>query len=95
MLTNCCVAASEKPAESSLHILASKFIAFMESQPDGLADIPAICAALDVQKRRIYDVTNVLEGIGLLQKYGKNGYKWRCVLRFTESVICLHCGRIP
>ena len=31
---------------------------------------------LAVQKRRIYDITNVLEGIGLIQKYKKNKIRW-------------------
>ncbi len=28
------------------------------------------------QKRRIYDITNVLEGIGLIEKQNKNCIKW-------------------
>ncbi len=28
------------------------------------------------QKRRIYDITNVLEGIGLIEKQNKNSVKW-------------------
>lgn len=31
---------------------------------------------LDVQKRRIYDITNVLEGIDLICKTIKNKVKW-------------------
>ena len=31
---------------------------------------------LDVQKRRIYDITNVLEGINLIQRYKKNHVRW-------------------
>jgi transcription factor E2F3 len=31
---------------------------------------------LNVQKRRIYDITNVLEGIGLIQKKHKNKIQW-------------------
>jgi len=31
---------------------------------------------LAVQKRRIYDITNVLEGIGLIAKYKKNKIRW-------------------
>lgn len=31
---------------------------------------------LKVQKRRIYDITNVLEGINLIQRYKKNHVKW-------------------
>ena len=29
------------------------------------------------QKRRIYDITNVLEGIGLIEKRNKNCIKWK------------------
>lgn len=29
------------------------------------------------QKRRIYDITNVLEGIGLIEKKTKNVIHWR------------------
>lgn len=31
---------------------------------------------LSVQKRRIYDITNVLEGINLIQRYKKNHVRW-------------------
>jgi transcription factor E2F3 len=31
---------------------------------------------LNIQKRRIYDITNVLEGIGYIEKIGKNRMKW-------------------
>jgi transcription factor E2F3 len=33
-------------------------------------------AQLSVQKRRIYDITNVLEGIGLIEKRSKNMIAW-------------------
>lgn len=31
---------------------------------------------LEVQKRRIYDITNVLEGINLIKRYKKNHVQW-------------------
>ncbi len=41
---------------------------------------------LDVkQKRRIYDITNVLEGIGLIEKETKNTIKWKWVDYTAES----------
>jgi len=42
----------------------------------GTLDLNAACKELQVQKRRIYDITNVLEGIGLIEKRNKNHIAW-------------------
>lgn len=44
-------------------------------------------AALDlgVQKRRVYDITNVLEGIGMIEKQTKNHIKWIGLKRDKNS----------
>ena len=39
-------------------------------------DLNAAAKELQVQKRRIYDITNVLEGIGLIEKRTKNHIAW-------------------
>ena len=39
------------------------------------ADSSLCCT--QVQKRRIYDITNVLEGIGLIDKKSKNNIQWK------------------
>ena len=39
-------------------------------------DLNAAVERLEVQKRRIYDITNVLEGIGLIRKVSKNNIRW-------------------
>jgi E2F/DP family winged-helix DNA-binding domain len=42
--------------------------------------------ALDVnKKRRIYDITNVLEGVFLIRKCGKNQYSWTGRLSDEDS----------
>jgi len=33
--------------------------------------------ALGVPKRRIYDITNVMEGCGMIEKCGKNAIAWK------------------
>ena len=43
---------------------------------DGTLDLNVAAGQLGVQKRRIYDITNVLEGIGLIEKRTKNHIAW-------------------
>ena len=40
-------------------------------------DLNTAAASLGVQKRRIYDITNVLEGVGVVEKRSKNVIAWR------------------
>jgi transcription factor E2F3 len=63
--------------DNSLGLLTRRFVALLKESPDGCLDLNGAAAALDVQKRRIYDITNVLEGIGLIEKKGKNNVRWR------------------
>ncbi|XP_030569014.1 transcription factor E2F2 [Drosophila novamexicana] len=51
----------------SLVLLTQKFVELMK-QNGGSIDLKEATKILDVQKRRIYDITNVLEGIGLIDK---------------------------
>ncbi|KAH8082994.1 hypothetical protein JL720_8506 [Aureococcus anophagefferens] len=45
--------------------------------PGGILDLNQAATQLEVQKRRIYDITNVLEGIGLIEKRTKNNIAWK------------------
>ena len=47
------------------------------SDQDMTIDLKQAAKQLNVQKRRIYDITNVLEGIGLIQKTAKNTIRWK------------------
>lgn len=61
--------------DSSLSILTSKFLQLLNISKDGTVDLNEAVKILEVQKRRIYDITNVLEGIGYIQKFTKNKVK--------------------
>ena len=61
--------------ESSLSVLTTKFLELLNKSPNGIIDLNEIVDMLQVQKRRIYDITNVLEGIGYIQKSTKNKIK--------------------
>lgn len=43
---------------------------------EGEVDLHKAANEMKVRKRRIYDVTNVLDGIGLFKKSAKNKVKW-------------------
>ena len=46
--------------------------------PGGILDLNDAAERLNVVKRRIYDITNVLEGIGVIEKESKNRIRYRC-----------------
>ncbi|XP_074287005.1 transcription factor E2FC-like isoform X2 [Silene latifolia] len=63
--------------ESSLGLLTKKFVDLMHQSEDGMVDLNTIAVKLQVRKRRLYDITNVLEGIGMIEKNSKNVMQWR------------------
>lgn len=53
-------------------------------------DLNDAAVELKVQKRRIYDITNVLEGIGLIEKTIKNKIRWKgtqCLLEHSMALV--------
>lgn len=62
--------------ETSLGQLTKKFISLLKDAPSGILNLNEASTMLEVQKRRIYDITNVLEGVGLLEKTSKNNIRW-------------------
>ncbi|KAG4391870.1 hypothetical protein GLYMA_04G024800v4 [Glycine max] len=63
--------------DSSLGLLTKKFVSLIQDAKDGTLDLNRTAEILEVQKRRIYDITNVLEGVGLIEKTSKNHIKWK------------------
>lgn len=70
--------------DTSLGILTKKFVGLLRSSEDGVVDLNQAADLLEVQKRRIYDITNVLEGVGLIKKKSKNNIEWRGTC-YTDS----------
>lgn len=64
--------------DTSLGLLTKKFVGLLEESANGVIDLNKASEQLGVQKRRIYDITNVLEGIGILEKKSKNNIQWKC-----------------
>jgi hypothetical protein len=79
--------------ENSLGELTKKFVNLIQEAADKCIDLNDAVVKLRVQKRRIYDITNVLEGsssdshtgIGLIEKCVKNKIKWKGTLNIPED----------
>ncbi|MGH0130332.1 UNVERIFIED_CONTAM: hypothetical protein FKN15_048671 [Acipenser sinensis] len=70
--------------DTSLGLLTKKFIQLLGQSADGVVDLNRAAEVLKVQKRRIYDITNVLEGIHLLKKKSKNNIQWISLHRWAS-----------
>lgn len=68
---------SKTRQDNSLGELTRKFIKLIQESENKSVDLNDAAKKLDVQKRRIYDITNVLEGIGLIEKTIKNKIRWK------------------
>ncbi|KAG8446298.1 hypothetical protein GDO86_013941 [Hymenochirus boettgeri] len=62
--------------ETSLNLTTKRFLELLSQSTDGVVDLNWAAQVLNVQKRRIYDITNVLEGIHLITKKSKNHIQW-------------------
>ncbi|CAD6264337.1 unnamed protein product [Miscanthus lutarioriparius] len=58
-------------------LLTKKFINLLQGAEDGTLDLNKAAETLEVQKRRMYDITNVLEGVHLIEKGLKNMIRWK------------------
>ncbi|NXP53050.1 E2F2 factor, partial [Heliornis fulica] len=73
--------------DTSLGLLTKKFIRLLSESPDGVVDLNRAAEVLEVQKRRIYDITNVLEGIQLIRKKSKNHIQWMGTGMFEDAAV--------
>lgn len=82
--------------ESSLGLLTKKFIELLMGLNIRELDLNEAAGALGVQKRRIYDITNVLEGLGIVTKKSKNHVVCKCNVQgfgYTTQSVTKFCQR--
>jgi hypothetical protein len=63
--------------DCSLGILTQRFVELAKKSAGQIVDLKDAANQLQVAKRRIYDITNVLEGISMIEKSHKNKVKWK------------------
>lgn len=60
----------------SLVNLTRKFVDLIKSAPEGVVDLNEVAKLMGGRKRRVYDITNVLYGIRLIQKRSRSLVQW-------------------
>lgn len=67
---------SSNRLENSLFSLTKKFFLFLKQTYPRPINTNNLASYLCVSKRRVYDVTNILEGLGYLKKRSVNSLEW-------------------
>uniref|UniRef100_A0A3B3XK54 E2F/DP family winged-helix DNA-binding domain-containing protein n=1 Tax=Poecilia mexicana TaxID=48701 RepID=A0A3B3XK54_9TELE len=69
----------------SLLVLTRRFLDLFLTAPDGCLDLRSAIASLRTRRRRVYDITNVLQGVQLVQKESVNRIRWIDLLNRAQS----------
>ncbi|WOK93528.1 E2F transcription factor-like E2FE isoform X1 [Canna indica] len=62
--------------QKSLGVLCSNFVSLYDRDDVELVGLDYAARRLGVERRRIYDIVNVLESVGVLARKAKNKYSW-------------------
>jgi hypothetical protein len=70
----------------SLSLLCERFLDLYSSGYENLISLDEVCSTLGVERRRIYDIVNVLEAVEVVVKKGKNQYAWFGISRLPSAI---------
>ncbi|XP_068609958.1 transcription factor E2F6 [Brachionichthys hirsutus] len=67
---------SRSGAEASLPTLTQRFLRLLLEAPDGSVNLREVTQSLQTHRQRLFEITNVLDGIRLVKKESGNRIKW-------------------
>ena len=72
--------------EKSLGELCRRFLFLYGTPQKGLLYLDQCTRELGVERRRIYDIINILESFSVIRRCAKNEYKWRGIDKIIYSI---------
>lgn len=72
--------------EKSLGELCRRFLFLYGTPQRGLLYLDQCTKELGVERRRIYDIINILESFSVIQRCAKNEYQWRGIDKIVHSI---------
>lgn len=72
--------------EKSLGELCRRFLFLYGTPQRGLLFLDQCTKELGVERRRIYDIINILESFNVIRRCAKNEYKWRGIDKIVASI---------
>lgn len=81
--------------DKSLALLADNFLKLYGSLSEVDLSLDQLCAQIGVERRRMYDIINVLEALFLVSKVRKNVYTWHGLSAMERAFIAMRYGLNP
>ena len=83
--------------EKSLGQLSKKFLEIFGKMRDEEVSLDSVTDRLGVERRRIYDIINILESLGVVFRRGKNHYYWIGLVAISRTITnvsfsCFFCS---
>lgn len=72
--------------EKSLGQLSRRFLEIFGCMTDQEVSLDSVTQRLGVERRRIYDIINILESLGVVFRRGKNHYFWIGLVAINKKV---------
>lgn len=60
----------------SLQLLTRRFLRLMQEAPGCCVDLSYVSTRLQTHRRRLYDITNAMYGVQVIEKESKNKVRW-------------------
>jgi transcription factor E2F7/8 len=72
--------------EKSLGELCRRFLFLYGRETQDLLYLDQCTKELSVERRRIYDIINILESFNVIRRKAKNAYEWRGIEKIVTSI---------